>query len=258
MTVITSVAIWSPWHTPPEPMTSTFAVNLPTGDDLQLGAGPTSAISHDGRHLVYVAERNGREQIYHRALDRAEAVPIGDTVDARRLFFSPDDRWVGFQANGKLLKIPLTGGAPFHITDASRADVIGANWGSEGNIILGGDIGSGLSIVPDTGGVPESITTPDPGKGENSHLWPQILPGGDAVLFTIRTTASHDDARIGVLSLDSGEWRTVWQGGVYARYSPTGHLLYVRSRTLMAVPFNLANLEVSGDPNGEKYGITIR
>ncbi|TDI15272.1 MAG: serine/threonine-protein kinase [Acidobacteria bacterium] len=248
MILITSVAIWSPWRTSSVPMTATFTINLPAGDNLILGAGPTSAISHDGRHLVYVADRDGQEQIYHRALDKAEAIPLGDTVGARRLFFSPDDQWVGFQAKGKLMKIPLTGGAPFPIADADTADVVGASWGSDGNIILGGSVGSGLSIVPDTGGIPETITTPDLENGESSHLWPQILPGGHAVLFTIRTTASHDDARIGVLSLDSGEWQTVWQGGVYARYSTTGHLLYVRSGTLMAVPFSLTNLEVSGDP----------
>jgi len=248
MTVIASVDIWSPWRTSSEPKTSTLTVNLPTGDNLLLFAGPTIAFSHDGRHLVYVADRDGLEQIYHRALDQAEAVPIGDTVGARRVFFSPDDQWVGFQAKGKLQKIPLTGGAPEPIADVITGNVVGASWGSDGNIILGGSVGSGLSIVSDTGGIPESITTPDPDKGESSHLWPQILPGGNAVLFTIRTTATHDDARIGVLSLDSGEWQTVWQGGVYPRYSPTGHLLYVRSQTLMAVPFSLADLEVTGDP----------
>ena len=153
-----------------------------------------------------------------------------------------DDQWVGFHSKGKLQKIPLAGGAPLPIADASLGDVVGASWGSDGNSMRGGSVGSGLAIVPDTGGVIETITTPDPEKGESSHIWPQILPADHAALFTIRTTASHDDARIGVLSLDSGEWQTVWQGGVYARYSPTGHLLYVRSGTLMAVPFSLANL----------------
>jgi serine/threonine-protein kinase len=248
MIVITSVVIWSSQYAPSTTMTANFSVNLPTGDNFAVLAGPTMAISHDGRHLIYVANRNGRDEIFHRALDQAEAVPIGDTLDARRLFFSPDDQWVGFQARSKLQRIPLTGGAPLPIADAERGNVVGASWGSDGNIIVGGSLGLGLSVVSDTGGTLEAITTPDTEKGERSHLWPQILPGGHAVLFTIRTTASHDDARIGVLSLDTGEWHTVWQGGFYGRYSPTGHLLYVRSETLMAVPFSLADLEVSGDP----------
>jgi len=184
MTVIASVAIWSPWNTPSEPMTSTFAVTLPAGDNLSLGPGPTIAISHDGRHLVYVADRNGQDEIYHRALDQAVAVPIGDTVGARRVFFSPDDQWVGFSAKGKLQKIPLTGGAPSPIADASVGEVVGASWGSDGKIILGGSVGSGLSIVSDTGGILESITTPGP------VVMPCFSPFGPPQLTTMHGSES--------------------------------------------------------------------
>ncbi|MDA2924546.1 hypothetical protein MYX65_07800 [Acidobacteria bacterium AH-259-L09] len=107
---------------------------------------------------------------------------------------------------------------------------------------------SGLYRVSAAGGTPEKLTTPDAEKGEIGHLWPEILPGGEAVLFSIWTGTNYSEARIAVLSLETGEWKTLLEGGSYPRYSPTGHLLYVRSETLLAVPFDSTTLEVKGDP----------
>ena len=84
-------------------------------------------------------------------------------------------------------------------------------------------------------------------QGETGHRWPEILPGGKDVLFTIWAGGTREQARIGVLSLETGQWKTVLQGGVYPRYLPTGHLLYIRTNTLMAAPFDLTTLEVTGD-----------
>ncbi|MDA2924647.1 hypothetical protein MYX65_08335, partial [Acidobacteria bacterium AH-259-L09] len=107
-------------------------------------------------------------------------------------------------------------------------------------------LNQGLSRVSATGGTPQSITSVDREKGEIAHRWPEIVPGGQAVLFTIWMSDSVK-SRIGVLSLETGEWKTVLEGGSYSRYSPTGHLLYVRAETLMAAPFDLSRLEVTGE-----------
>jgi serine/threonine-protein kinase len=98
---------------------------------------------------------------------------------------------------------------------------------------------------------------PDTKSHELSHRWPQVLPGNKAVLFTIQTTvqASYDDARIALLSLETGKWRTLLEGGSYARYVPSGHIVYAHAGTLMAVPFDVARLQVTGPPVPVQEGV---
>src|SRR6202043_3105672 len=109
-------------------------------------------------------------------------------------------------------------------------------------------ITSGLSRVPEAGGTPQVMTKPGE-KGEVVHRWPQILPGGQAVLFTGHTVAAvFDNASIEVLSLKTGQWKVVQRGGYSGRYLPSGHLVYVHQGTLFAVGFDLDRLEVRGTP----------
>jgi dipeptidyl aminopeptidase/acylaminoacyl peptidase len=93
-----------------------------------------------------------------------------------------------------------------------------------------------------------ALTTPDPNEGETEHSWPQLLPGGEAVLFTVGFGGSWDDAQIVVENIENRERRILIEGGTHARYVPTGHLVYSRTGTLTAVPFDLARLEVTGSP----------
>jgi serine/threonine-protein kinase len=132
----------------------------------------------------------------------------------------------------------------------------GASWGLDGNIILGG-FTTGLLRVSAAGGTPQVLTTTDAKKGEVNHRWPHVLPGGEAVLFTAGRGGSFDDARISVLSLKSGEQRVLVEGGSHARYVPTGpgadgrgtgHIVYWRNASLLAVPFDLRALQVAGSP----------
>ena len=101
--------------------------------------------------------------------------------------------------------------------------------------------------VSAVGGEPEQLTTPDVEHGEVDHRWPEILPGGKAVLFTIQAS-SIEESQIAVLSLDTREHTVVVRGGSYPRYSSTGHLLYVVRGNLWAVGFDLRGLETVGDP----------
>ena len=127
-------------------------------------------------------------------------------------------------------------------------EVRGATWGPDGAIIFTRDaLFAGLSRVRVEGGPVETLTVPDPQKGELSHRWPQLLPGGKAVLFTIHMLSGRqDEGQIATLSLDSGERRIVLQGGTYGRYVPTGHLVYASGGTLFAAPFDLERLQVTG------------
>ena len=161
-------------------------------------------------------------------------------------FFSPDGAWVGYALAGELRKIPATGGTPLRICTVSRSR--GATWGEDGTIVLAPSPSSGLVRVSAAGGEPTPLTTLNAEAKEVTHRWPQFLPGGKAVLFTSHTSAAgaFDGANIEVLMLDSGERRVIHTGGAYARYVPTGHVVYVHNNTLMAVPFDLGGLTVTG------------
>src|SRR6516164_5937294 len=232
-----------------------LVVTLPPGDRLAVGNTPVVALSPDGSRLVYVASHGGSTQLYLRSIGRFEAAPIPGTEGAESPFFSPDGQSVGFFAEGKLKTVSLSGGAPRTVCSVSAGR--GASWGSDGTIILAPFLTSGLFRVSALGGTPTPLTTPDRKKGEFSHRWPEILPGGNEVLFTIWTGIFNlDKQRIGVLSLRTGERRVLFEGGTYARYVPSGHLVYARAGELLAVPFDLNRLEVTGPPVSVVEGVS--
>ena len=108
---------------------------------------------------------------------------------------------------------------------------------------------TGLQRVPSAGGTPTILTTPDRARGEGDHLWPQYLPGSQAVLFTITsTTGGIDASQVAVLDLRTGTWKVLVPGGSQAQYTPSGHLVYVAAGTLLAVAFDVGRLEVVGTP----------
>jgi len=124
----------------------------------------------------------------------------------------------------------------------------GASWGADGNIIASLNTGGGLYRIPDTGGTPQPLTNPAD-KKQLTHRWPQIVPGGQAVLFTANNNAvNFEVANISLLSLKTGQWKTVQQSGYFGRYVPTGHLLYIHQGTLFGVKFDVARGEVQGTP----------
>jgi serine/threonine-protein kinase len=244
LALIMGIALRGP--RPPARPVARMLVALPPGDRLALGSTPVVALSPDGSRLVYVANHSGSTQLYVRAIDRFEATPIPGTEGAESPFFSPDGQSVGFFAQGKLKTVFLSGGAPLTLCSVSLGR--GGSWGPDGSIIFAPGY-SGLFRVSTAGGTPKPLTALDRKKGEFSHRWPEILPGSKAVVFTMwNGSANLDDERIGVLSLKTGEQRVLVQGGAHARYVPSGHLVYAGARGLLAVPFDLKRLEVTGAP----------
>jgi len=152
----------------------------------------------------------------------------------------------------------LTGGSPVIICEVETI-FMGAAWGNDDNIILGTS-GGGLMQVPASGGAPQPITTPD---GVSSHRWPEMLPGGESVLFTIWPVRENlpsyfDNARIAAFSFKTKELTSLLEGGSSAHYTSTGYIVYARIGGLMAVPFDIRNLTVTDSPVPILGNVVIR
>jgi serine/threonine-protein kinase len=185
--------------------------------------------------------RGGTSQLYLRSLQALEPAPIPGTENGEAPFTSPDGEWLGFFAEGKLKVLPLSGGRPTSIADGPSPR--GASWGPDGRIVFAPLTVGGLSIVSTTGGSIETLTRLDPTREEKSHRWPSFLPGGKTILFTSWTGEQH---AIEALSLENGERKRLVEDASYARYVPSGHLVFARDGSLLAAPFDLDRLELGG------------
>jgi serine/threonine protein kinase len=235
---------------PPSTPLTRFAITLAPGETASLVTWPALAISPDGTQLVYIAGRGESKQLYLRSMDHLEVTPLGGTENASSPFFSPDSQWIGFFADGKLKKVNLRGGFPTTLCDATTDDR-GGTWGPDDTIVFAPGATSGLMRVSASGGTPHALTSPDPGKRERTHRWPEILPGGNAVVFTIGSVDSADyylAAKIAVQSLATGKREILPVEGTFARYDPAGYLVFAQRGGLFAVPFDLKRLQVTGPP----------
>ena len=222
------------------------AIPVPAQETFVLDRYVTLAISPDGRRIVYVARRDGKRQLVQRSLDAAEGTAIAGTEGAYSPFFSPDGQWVGFGAEGKVKKVSLAGGAPITVCALHSDELLGGSWGPDDTLVFPDKWGGPLVRVASSGGVPTAVTKPDGRGDDHGHIFPEILPGGKAVLFSVFTGGSLDDYRIDVQSLATGERKTLVKGGTFGRYAASGHVLYVRGATLFAVPFDPVRLLVRG------------
>jgi eukaryotic-like serine/threonine-protein kinase len=249
---IASVAVWNLKPAPPVPRpVSRFTITLPPGQQLVVPlSGPAVALSPDGGHLAYVARQGLVQQVYLRAMDSLEARPIPGSEGATggtsftEPFFSPDSQWLGFFANGKLKKVAVSGGPALIVCDSPFSD--GGSWGSQGSIAFAPPGSGTLLQVSDGGGAPQPLTRLE--KGESVHGWPSFLPGGKSVLFDVSTGGGNNwtNGQIAVQLVGAGEHRVLIQAGMYPKYAPSGHLVYVQGGTLMAAPFDLQRLALTG------------
>jgi serine/threonine-protein kinase len=238
--------LWRATRSPNRPM---IRFNVELGPDAVLGDRVAAAISPDGTRLAYSVRSAGSStvRLATRLLDQSKATVLAGTEGAEDPFFSPDSQWIGFFAEAKMKKISVHGGAAFTLCDA--ANPRGAAWGDDGNIIVNLEL-LGLSRVPEAGGAPQALSHPDK-SGERTHRWPQILPGGNAVLFTASNQAiglGYDDADLKALTVKTGQSKIVQRGGYFARYLPSGHFIYVHHGTVFGVPFDLSSLQMRGTP----------
>jgi serine/threonine-protein kinase len=195
--------------------------------------------SPDGKTLVFSGVADKTAQLFKRALDQNDAVPIPGTTGATGPFFSPDGQWVGFSTNDKLRKVSLSGGPPVDICTVNGLQW-GATWGA-GNTIVFSD--RGLKQVSADGGSPRDLLALDESKGAVFSS-PEFLPDGKTLLFA-RRNDNWEQAEIQVLSA-GGTPRTLVKGAS-PRYM-AGYLLILRVGYLLAVPFDTGKLQLSGSP----------
>ena len=237
------------WKTEPPASTAAparFVVPLPPDGSLGAVDFPAVAISPDGSLLVFVVMRSGHTQLFVRPMNGTDATPLPGTANATNPIFSPDSRWIAFFADGQFKKVLVSGGAPVSLCEAPVG--VGASWGNDNTIVFAGTTGSGLSLVPASGGRPQRVTSLDAQRGEFSHRWPELLPDGKTVLYTVGTVGSWDDAQIVAYSLATGTRSVLVQGGTNPHYLRSGHLIYARAGTVMAVRFDAATRRVMGTP----------
>ena len=209
-------------------------------------------ITPDGSRVVY----RGNNQLLVRRLDQLEPTVLSGLGAPRGVFISPDGQWVGFSDDTNIKKVAITGGPPVTIASVGRTPR-GATWGPDETIIFATGISAtGLQRVSAAGGEPTVLTKPDRGRGEGLHVWPEFLPGGGAVLFTITSAGdSIENAQVAVLDLRTGTSKVLIRNGSHAHYVPTGHLVYGVAGTLRAVTFDLGRLEVVGTPTPVLDGV---
>ena len=204
-------------------------------------------ITPDGTRVIYVGA-NGTA-LFARALDGLEPVAIAKGGPLRSPFVSPDGQWVGFVDQTALKKVAINGGPAITV---ARLDSFprGATWLRDDTIVFATSAAAtGLQRVAAGGGTPTVVTRPNPARGELDHVWPEALPGGRAVLFTVTArTGGLEAAQVAVLDFQTGSPKILVRGGSHAHYAPSGHLVYGAVGTLRAVAFDLARLETRGTP----------
>jgi eukaryotic-like serine/threonine-protein kinase len=220
-----------------------FSLSPPEGTTLvALGLGASLgplAVSPDGRRFAMVARNaEGKVRLWIRSLDELAARELAGTDGAIGPFWSPDGRFLGFSADGKVKKLDISGGPPVSLCDA--AGYVGGAWSRDGTILFGRQL-VGLYKVPSSGGTPVAVTTL--GKGERGHVRPTFLPDGRHFFYS---DSGGSGTYIG--SLDSPARTTLLENpdAITVAYSQ-GHLLFLRGTTLMAHAFDQRRLTLSGE-----------
>jgi Tol biopolymer transport system component len=223
--------------------------------ELGFGNSSGSAISPDGRVLAFVAMVKTAPVLHVRSLEALQARVLTGTEGAGRPFWSPDSRSIGYFANGKLMRIDLSGGAPQTICGAAVAR--GGTWNKDGVILFSGRQPGGLQRVSASGGVPAPVTELDATQGEDAHYYPQFLPDGKRFIYYRRRARDATQAGVFAGSLDNADrgrtdkkildtrHRVVYAPG---RAGQPGYLLLIRGTTAFAQRFDPAKLQTVGDP----------
>ncbi|MGH9905211.1 MAG: protein kinase domain-containing protein, partial [Pyrinomonadaceae bacterium] len=227
-------------RTPTEARAVRLFINAP--EKTSLGS---FAISPEGLRVAFVATDATGNRLWIRSLDSINAQPLSGTEEAIYPFWSPDSRFIGFFAGGKLKRIEANGGPARTLCDAPVPR--GATWNQDGVIVFGRTPNEPLYRVSAEGGAPTPLTKLDPSRQEASHRWPYFLPDGRHFLYSV--LGGPQSQGIYVTSLDAKETRRLLdiRDSIVA-YAAPGYVLFRRESSLVAQAFDAEKLQLSGEP----------
>jgi eukaryotic-like serine/threonine-protein kinase len=245
--ILLGAALWAPWRKEAPAPAIVSEIPPPAKTSFMFDAlnGATPELSPDGSRLAFVAGGpDSRPLVWVRSLDSTEALPLEGTDSAMTPFWSPDGRYLGFFADGKLKKVEISGGAPVDLCDAPWGR--GGTWAEDGTILFASNINSPIYRVSAGGGTPVPVTTLDPSRHDTSHRWPEFLPDGQHFIFYASSASGNNDGTY-VASLEGGKSELVLKGSSNAIYA-LGYLLFLQGENLMAQRFDSSRFRVVGDP----------
>jgi len=220
-------------------------VSVALPDGVELGRTPFRplALSHDGTHVAFVGEQDGKTQIYVRALGESAPRSLEGTQGGQSPFFSPDGNWIAFFTDSELKKIAVGGTALQTLAEARSSR--GGDWGEDGFIYYAPTNISGIWRIPEGGGKPAEVTHKDLASGEISHRWPQLVPGTKTLVFGIWTGPGDDEHHVAMQAIDAPEHHVLVKGGDAPRYvAKLGLLLYSRLGELLVVPWQPSQSDI--------------
>ena len=248
-------AMWLLRAVPPRASLVRLSLDVRPADEVNAGGVPAFSLptpggsrtaltwTPDGQALVFAGRRGGVQQLYVRRLDGAEARPLANTEGAQVPAVSTDGQWVAFWARGAIRKVPLSGGPELTVASGAAQPPWGLAWDEAGQLVFGVEFGPIWAVPPD--GVPVAVTTL--GEGELTHSLPSLLPGGRAILYTVRKRwFSWGDEEVVAQTLATGERKVLLKDATDARYVRTGHLVFLRGGILFAAAFDPERLQLLG------------
>ena len=247
-----TIVIWATTLRPSAKPVLRMTVSLSSSEALSIGGSDRDiAVTPDGTRIVYIG--TSRTQLFVRSLTQFQPAallsPGSRTLSG--VFASPDGDWVGFvEGTNTLRKVASTGGPAITLLTMD-GNSLGAAWGSDNRVVFAtANEATGLQrVLAEPGGAVEVLSRPNRDQGQADHLWPEILPNGRGVLFTITAAKGGlDNAQIAVLNPSTGAIKTILRGGHDAHYVPSGHLIYAADNALRAVAFDIDRMEVRGTP----------
>jgi Tol biopolymer transport system component len=220
-------------------------------EKVALPANSVPAVSPDGRQLAFAGTLDDKAGLWVRDLSSLEARLLPGTEGASLPFWSPDSRFLGFFANGKLKKTEAAGGPALTLCDAANGR--GGTWNQNDVIVFAPAVLAALFRVPAAGGTPIAVTTIN--EQEPAHRFPWFLPDGRHFLYTAYGEGREKDM-VFVADLESKSRRALIPATSNVVYAAPGYLLFLRELTLMAQPFDAGKLQTTGDavPIAEQVG----
>ena len=262
--LVSGTAIWGWMRPAPAKQVVRYTLAIDSSEAMVPSTGWSGrvAISPDGSRLAYFG--GPRSRLLIRTRNELHAIAVPGTEGATSPFFSPDGRQVGF-LRVHIVQIASLSGVPITVSDSLTVGTAGASWGPDGFIYVDANTSRAglLRVEAKPGAKPSCFTVLDTASGEFDHTWPDVLPNGKGVLFTVLFNSRNGAERrtsysIAVADVPSGKHRVIVHDAMYPRYASSGHLLYVTAnKTLMVVPFDQNSMNVVGEPSALTEGMRL-